>query len=272
MAVETEDLTLDDDESPIADETVEPVEGIADDEEPEFSIELEGEVAEDETPLIKQLREKTRDQERELAEYRKKAMPKIEVGERPTLEGMDWDEDKFADALLQWTDRKRAADNQDAEASQKQEVHNREQQRRFADYRAAAAALPVKDFAEVEATVFSSLVGDSGELVGKAILNYTKDPAKVLYALGKHPEKLRAVIAEPDPIKGILMLNDIERNLKVTIRNKPPAPESETIQRGSAPASSSSSKKLDELEKEAAKTTDRTKIIAWKSAQKGKNK
>ena len=42
-----------------------------------FEIEIEGEEAEDETPLVKQLRQQLRDVNGEVAQYRKQAAPRI---------------------------------------------------------------------------------------------------------------------------------------------------------------------------------------------------
>lgn len=205
-------------------------------EESEFSIELEGEVAEEETPLIRQLREQNRDQSRELAEYRKQAMPKIEVGKEPDLwDDCDGDPDKYKTELLAWTDRKRRSDNQEAEATQQAQVRNQQVQRRFAEYQAASLALPVKDFKEVEELALADLPYSDERPIQQMILNYAKEPAKVMYALGKHPAKRRALIDEPDMARVLLLMTEFERNLKVTTRKAPPPPEGDTIQRGSAP-------------------------------------
>lgn len=237
--------------------------------EDEFAIEIEGEESQDEPELVKKLRTEIRDRDRELAEHRKAAAPRIELGDKPTLESSEWDEERYEADLTAWHDRKRQIENQDAEQAQAAEVRNQDQARKFANYRAAAVALPVKDFEDAEKAVIAALPDSPDRPIQQALLNYCKDPAKVVYALAKHPAKLQALAAEPDIIKVILMIADLERNLKVTTRKAPPPPEAETIQRGSAPMSVKADKALEALEREAERNGgDRSKIVAYKRQQK----
>jgi hypothetical protein len=235
-----------------------------DDGEDEYSIELEGEEEQDETPLVKKLRDEIRERDKRLAAYQKPEAAKIEVGPKPTLESCDYDDERFEAALDAWKDLKSKADSAEAEAARAQQTREQEDQRRVIDYRAKAAALPVKDFDAAEATV----VGVLPQYHQAALLAYTNDPAKLVYALAKHPLMLDKIANEPDPIKALKMAWDMERNLKVTTRKKPPAPEAETIQHGSAKPSAGSDKELDRLEKEADRTGDRSKLIAYRSSMK----
>lgn len=211
----------------------------------EFSIEIDGEEAEDEPPLVKTLRQQIRDRDRELADHRKASAPLIEVGEEPTLETCDWDEDKLKIELRAWDDRKRAADNQEADTAKAVEVRNQEFQRKALNYKAKLEALPLPaDQKEAaEKTVISALP----ELYQSAIVSYAEDPAKVVIALAKHPKKLEALAQETDPIRFILAMNALERNLKVVNRTKPPAAEADTVLRGSAPIAAKVDKAENEL-------------------------
>jgi hypothetical protein len=232
IEVETEDVELE-----VGEEVAEA------EAEDEFAIEIEGEEVIDEPPLVKQLRNEIRDRDRELAEHRKANQPKIELGTKPTLESCEWDEDRFEIELDAYKERERKIANQEQEAQKAAEVRNQTFQRSVANYRAKAAALPVKDFEQAE----QALVATLPEIMQSALLMYAQDPAKVGYALYKHPAKLAQLSQETDPIKFVLAIHELERNLKVVNRKKPPAPESETIQRGSAPNSGSQmSKKAEE--------------------------
>lgn len=234
--------------------------------EDEFTIELEGEEAQDETPLIKQLREQIRERDKRLSVYQKTEAPKIEVGPEPDMadDDVDYDQDKFKEKWRAWDERRRKAEAQESEQAQANAVREQENQRRLISYKAQAAALPVKDFDAAESAVVSALP----EIHQSALLAYTDNPAKMVYALARHPQMLDKLANEPDPIKAIIMARDMERNLKVTQRKRPPAPESETIQRGSARPGLSSDKELERLEKEADRTGDRTKLIAYRSKMK----
>lgn len=224
----------------------------------EYSIEIDGEEAEEEPALVKTLRQEIRDRDRELAEHRKASQPKIEVGEKPTLESCDYDEDKFEEQLDDWKERKRAFDNQEQEAGKQAEVRNQEFQRRATNYRAKLEALPLP--AEQKQAAEKFVIDALPELLQSAIVSYADDPAKVVIALAKHPQKLEQLRQEQDPILFIKGIWNLERNLKVVTKKKPPAADADNIVRGSAPLSHTADKELEKLEKEAERTRDRTKV------------
>jgi hypothetical protein len=230
----------------------------------EFHIELEGEEPPvDEPAWAKELRQKNRDQARELDGYRKAAVPKpVEIGVKPTLEACDYDEDRFATELEGWHDRKRQADNAERDAAQAVEVRNQQWARTLANHQAKAAALPVKDYQAAEASVVAALP----EPLQSALVLYTDDSAKVVYALSKHPAQLAKLSQETDPIKFVIAVRDMEKRIKTDVTRKaPPPPEASTIQRGSGSVSTpNSNKKLDQLEKDAARTGNRTPVIEYK--------
>lgn len=232
--------------------------------EEEFTLELEGEVQEEEPPLVKKLREEIRERDKKLAAYSQVARPKVELGPKPTLVDFDFDEDAYELALDKWKDAKREAEQAEAENSRVQQLKELENQKRVAAYRAKAAALPVKDFEVAEQTVVSRLP----EITQAALLAYTDDPAKMVYALAKHPQMLERIAAEPDPIKQIIMAREMEGKLKVTTRKKPPAPEAETIQRGSAPVSQQSDKEEERLYKLAEKSGDWTEWAKYRRSKR----
>lgn len=245
----------DDDAPPANDDT-------ADD---EFSIELEGEEPpEEETSLVRQLREELRAAQKERAELRKAVAPKIEVGKKPDLwDDCEGDVEQYDAEVAKWNERKRQAEDQERETERAAEVKNQEYQRQFVNYRAKAAQLPVKDFDDAEKQVVSALP----ELLQSAVVAYADDPAKVVYALAKHPAKLAALAQEPDPIKFVLAMRDLERNLKVVNRKRPPNPEAETVQSGTAHLSGGD-KELQRLEKEAERTGNRSKLVAYKASKR----
>jgi len=266
MATQLEELNPDDEQEPFADENVEPLEGELEPEGegPEFAIELEGEEQAEEPDLVKHLRGEIRERDKKLALIEKAKIPEIVVGERPKLEDFDWDDEKHAEAVEAWVERKHQAANRDQEAERIAAAQREESQKLFTAYQAKAAKLPVKDFDQAQETVIAALP----ELMQAAILKYAGDPAKVVYALAKYPAKLQALSQATDPIVFIKSIWEMERNIKVTTRRAPPPPEGETIQRGSASLSTTSDKQEAALEKEAERTGDRSKLIAYR-ARKG---
>lgn len=201
-------------------------------EEDEFSIEIDGEIEEDETPLVKQLRDLNRDQARELAEYRKTTKPKIEVGPKPTLEDSDYDEEKFEAALTKWHDDKRAADTAEQDEQRQAEIRNQEGQRRANHYLQQMGSIPLPQ--EEKDKAHETVAATLPPMLQAAVLKYCNKPANVVLALAKHPAVLERLAAEEDPIAFILQVTKLEEKLKMVNRKKPPAAESGTILSGSA--------------------------------------
>jgi hypothetical protein len=98
------------------------------------------------------------------------------------------------------------------------------------------------------------------------LVSYTEDSAKVVYALSKHPAQLAKLAQETDPIKFVIAVRDMEKRIKTEVTRKaPPPPEASTIQRGSGSVSTTNSnKRLEQLEKDAARTGNRTPVIEYK--------
>jgi hypothetical protein len=221
-----------------------------DDEDDEFEVSFDGEDAPargDSSDLVKHLRAENRRLAKEAAEARKAVPPPAPV-----------DETKHAAAVEDWTTRKIAADRQNAEAEQAQQ---RQQQSIRADYdrfQTQKAAIGARDFEAAEDAVAATL---SREQVA-AIIQGADDSAKVVYALGRHPDRLKALAAETNIVKFIAKVAKLEGSVKVTNRRQAPAPDRPA--RGSAPFGGGSDKTLAKLEAEAERTGDRTKIHEYR--------
>lgn len=232
----------------------------------EVVIEFDGAEVEDETPLVKKLRQEIRDTHRKLSERSTTQEAEIVVGDKPTLESCEYDEDRFDRERDAWDDRRRAAERQ----QQNQQTAEQQRAAEYRDleisYRASAAKLPVRqeEFDAADQAVRAALP----EAIQVAIAKYIDEPAKVVLALGKYPAKLDAIAAEPDPVRQLFMIRDLQGAIKVTTRRAAPPPERETIQTGSASLSPSADKQLQKLEQEATRTRDRSKVIAYKASKK----
>lgn len=231
----------------------------------EFVIELEGEEPGEDVPLVKKLRQEIRERDRRLAE-RTTQEQEIVVGDKPTLESCEYDEDRFDRERDAWDARRLAAarlQDQRQTAEQQRAAEYRDLE---ISYRASAAKLPVKqeDFDAADQAVRAALP----EAVQIAIAKYIPEPAKVVMALGKYPARLDAIAAEPDPVRQLFMIRDLQGAIKVRTHRATPEPETGSILRGSASISAGADKQLQKLEQEASRTGDRSKIIAYKASKK----
>jgi hypothetical protein len=128
-------------------------------------------------------------------------------------------------------------------------------------------ALKVKDYADAEAEVATTLKPD--QLA--AIIATAKNSAAVIYALGKHPDRLAQLKAISNPLKLAYAVAELEKDLKVTTKKR--AVEPDVPVRGSAPlAAGKASKELERLEKEAERTGDRTAIREYRERQRSQGK
>lgn len=222
-----------------------------------FEIEIEGEDGgQSDTTLVQHLREQLRERDRRLAEVNKPAQP-VEVGEYPSLESCEYDEDKHREAVSAYYARKAQADRAEAEQRQATAQGEREGQDLEVRHRAKLSALPVsqEEKDQADATVRAMLPIN----VQAAIAKYADDSGKVTFALYKNPAKLAAIAAEPDPVRQLLAIKDLEGKIKV--RRKPSAPEAQSIQTGSAPVANKPDQESAKLFKEAERSGDWTAYL-----------
>ena len=125
----------------------------------------------------------------------------------------------------------------------------------------------MKDYDDAEHVVLESL----NETKQGIILHGAKNPALVVYALGKNPQKVKELASIDDPVKFAIAIGGLEKELKVTSRKtaSPPPPESKV--RGSAPISGAVDSTLERLREEAARSGDHSKVFAYKQQLKRKS-
>lgn len=263
------DTPLEEAEHEEADELEHEPEGEGDD---EFEIAFGDEAApasESDTGLVKHLRNQLREKSKELEQARKAAPSpqKIEVGEKPTLAGCEYDEERYEADLDAWKERKRQSEQAETEGQRVQREAEQAWQRDFQSYQSKRAELRFPDVEEVEAVATASL----NQVQQAVIVRAADNPAQLLYALGKHPTKLGELSAITDPLKLAVAVAKLEGGLKVTQRRK--APDPEQIERGSAPVSKGKDKTLERLEREADKPgADRTELIAYRKKLRDQGK
>lgn len=221
---------------------------------------------------VKELRKQARElakENRALKEAQQAAQQaaqpqQIQVGEKPTLEGCEFDAEKYADEVLAWNERKRKADEMAAKQREEQEAAATAWQKKLDAYKAAGAALKVEDFDGAE-HVIRETMSPTQQAV---IVSGADKPELVVYALGRNPAKAKELAGIKDPVKFAFAVAKLEAQLKVTPRNTPPAPERQV--RGTAGGATAVDNTLARLEAEADRTGDRSKVLAYRREQRNK--
>lgn len=217
---------------------------------------------------VKNLRKQTREQSKKIKEYEKRieeltkpVEEDIQLGEPPTLEDSDYDEDIHREKMISWFEQKQKYDAKKSEKEQAEKKQTEEWNQKLSGYEEAKAKMKVKDYDDAEFVVTSTL----SETQQGIIVDGVDDPALIVYALGKNPKKTEELAKITNPVRFAIALGKLEKDLKVGKR-KPPEPEKKLE---SNSAFVGNDKRLEALEAEARKTGNRTKVIAYKKKMKG---
>lgn len=210
---------------------------------------------ESESSVIRELRERNRElvaRNRELEGGRKPEQ--IEVGEKPTLESCEYDEERFETELDDWKARKAKAERIEQEREEEREKQAKVWQQAEADYAADKASLGIPNFEDAEAEVASILPEST-----RALLLKSGKGAALVAALHASPKTLEE-LSKLDPVDAAMMIGELRSKVQMKKRARPNV---DRPVRGNA-ASTSADKELERLEKEAARTGDRTKVVQYK--------
>ncbi len=255
-----------------------------DDEEAEIEDEVQvsiGEPAEEEAPnnnekthLVKHLRKNIKGKDKELRETKRQleelkarhepAKKKLELRKEPTLEDHDYDADAFKAAFRGYLTEKTEVEAENAKLKTAQEDEAKAWQSKRDGYNKSKTSLKVSDFEDAEDVVLQSL-NDAQQSV---ILQASKNPALLVYALGKSPERVKELAKIGDHVTFAWEVAKIETELKVTKKRSKPAPEGKVS--GTGQPSGTLDTHLDKLRKEAekSKTRDFSKVTAYKRANR----
>lgn len=209
--------------------------------------------------LRKADREKTK-RIRELEEQLKSSQPKpkaTEVGEEPTLEGCDYDEATFKREFVAWQQRKQKADDEQREREASIKAEQEAWNNRLKAYADGKTELKVKDFDDVEAVAANTLNKTQQGIIVKGC----KNPATMIYALGKNEKKLKELASINDPVDFAFAIAKLEEKVNVQPRKTPPIPEKPI--RGSGGTAGAVDDQLARLQAEADKTGDRSKVAKY---------
>ena len=221
---------------------------------------------------VRDLRRKNREDQKRIRELEAKlqqtqpqqAVPRL--GPKPTLEGMDYDSQKYEAALEQWYSQKRQVDEFQSRVKQAEQQQMQAWQSKLEAYGTAKQSLKVRDYDDAEATVQEAL----NTVQQGVLLQGADNPAMVVYALGKNPAKAKELAAISDPVKFAFAVAKLEAQLKVAPKRTPPPPEGAI--RSTAPISGAVDSNLDRLRAEAERTGDYSKVIRYRAQLRAKGK
>lgn len=214
--------------------------------------------------LRKQNRElvrKTRDLEAKLQQAQP-APVAIEVGPEPDAEAYEtWTQEgaaKFKADWREWMARKTKAEEQQREAQRAQQAQADAWQKRLAEYQKQKTALRVPGIEQAEETI-----RDTFNTVQQGLLiRACKQPALMVAALGNNERKARDLAAITDPVEFVAELVRLETTVKTQARKPTTSPE-HAVPRSSVSGAAAVDNQLSKLQAEAAKTGDRTKVVAY---------
>lgn len=224
---------------------------------------------------VRELRKSNREKDRRIRELEQRvaqaapAQQAIVVGDKPTLEGCDFDADKFERDLEAWHARKVEADRQTREREQAQQQDQQRWQTRLEAVTKAATGLKVRDHEDAQASFEDAFsIVQQGIVLGGP--EDAKTSALIRYALGKNPKKAQELAAIKDPVKFAFAVAKLETQLKVTPRKSAPPPDGQV--RSAVAGAAAVDNQLERLRQEAAKTGDYSKVLAFKNQQKAKQR
>ncbi|MGP4715279.1 hypothetical protein ACTXGL_01390 [Psychrobacter sp. T6-6] len=235
----------------------------ADDDALEFSFDDDGdekdEFAGKPAPeWVKNTRNENRELKRQLRELQKQqSQPEQqELREMPSIADYDYDEQspEYKADLERWIGEKQ---EYNAAVQAEQQKYQQYRDRYKADVDAIKTKAP--DYDEVESSVVEVLSEQKQGLLQMLVDN----PAKIVYALGKNSPAQLERLSELDDVQFtkqiVLMEQQMSSKSKSRNQNKP-KPKTHELEGAAGGVDT----KLAKLEAEAAKTGDRSKVIAYK--------
>lgn len=227
-------------------------------------------------PWLPELRRKYEAQQRELRELKQKLQAVeqtkqevVQLPPEPELSDYDWDEAEYKKAVHNWYGVKAKVDQQKAVQEQKAQLQQYEQAKKLDDYNRAKTSFNKREFNESEFIATTLLSIEQQNI----LLQYSDDPATLVYKLGKNHDDIKKLSEIQDPIIFIKELAKTEERMKSIKVNKAVAPKAESgIPRSSVGRAGAVGNTLERLRSEAQKTGDYTKVMAYKKELKNRSK
>lgn len=269
-----DDIENDEIETPepeVDDETEELVSEDTDDEEEEEVVVSIGEgspPSEDEKApdWVRDLRKAHREAIKENREMRarleaeEKAKTAQKLRPKPKLSDFDYDEDALAEDLIKWASEAEAAESVQKAQKKQAEEQQKAYEQKFEAYQSASRSMKVRDFEDAEMAVQEAL----SEAQQGMLIHGAAKPELLVYALGRDPERMKAISSITDPVQFAFAAGKLEAELKVTIR-KPSSQPEKRVSGGTGGRGGTADKTLDRLREKAAVTGDMSPVLAYKA-------
>jgi hypothetical protein len=219
---------------------------------------------------VKDLRKSVREKDRKIKELEAKvnqsAAPKepekITLGNKPKLsdDGIDYDEDLFHAKTEEWFLKKAQFDAQERKQAELKQQQDLAWQKKLEAYDGGKKSLKVSDFEDAEEVALQSFNNVQQGL----ILQYAKNPALLVYALGKNKKRALELAKIDDHILFAIRANEIEKEVKAMPKKSIPSPERVINGTGKRTTFDST---LEKLRAKADKTGDYTQLLAYKRSK-----
>jgi len=228
----------------------------------------EDEEAERAPEWVRDLRKQYREEKRRNKELQEQlasvtgATKVAELGEKPSLEKVDYDTERYEKELAAWYERKRKHDEAQAARQAEHESVEREWKQKLEGYQSAKADLKVRDYDDAE-----DVVQDAFSVTQQGmILQGAENPALLVYALGKNPKRAKELASIKDPVKFAFAVARLETQLKVTKRKASSKPDPKIT--GTGRVSGAVDSTLERLRADAERSGDYSKVFQYKKQKR----
>ena len=217
---------------------------------------------------VKELRKNHKESQRKIKELEEqlaasKNPADDRLPEKPTLEGCNYDEEEYETRYSAWIAKKSSVEQKQRMIEEEQRKQQEAWQNKLASYSKAKEELKVADYDDAEETVQTMM----NQVQQGIILQGADNPALVILALGRNPNKAKELASITDPVQFAVSIGKLEKG--ITMKPRKSAPAEKTV-KGSGSFAGTTGGELDRLRDEAAKTGDLTKVIQYKKMQKQK--
>lgn len=229
-------------------------------EEPATPVKETPEKVQERNREFARMRARTAELERKLAEKETPAVAAApDPGAKPTLESCGYDTPEFEAKLDAWHEAKRLRATADAQAAQEAQKAQDARQQKQVQYLKSKEGILEKlpDYEELEALVGAGL----SPVQRDVILHYTENPALVVAALGRNPERLQDFANTKD--LGSLIAKAAKLEARTELKSKTTTPPPENPVRGTGTKMGAEDAHLKKLQETADRTGNRTPVLDY---------
>lgn len=220
----------------------------------------------------KELKKKLREAERQNKELQEKLQggpAKLEaLPAKPTMESCEYDQERLDRENEAWYALKLKHDQKEADKKAEIEARQRRIQEVHQSHKEKAAALKVKDYVSFEDEVADVLSEDQQNI----ILWAAENSARVVVTLASNPKRLEKLASIKDAAKFAAAVGRLETEIDMARAGKSKPKPEKLLGSGGGSGGAQAGGVLAQLEAEADRTGDRTKVVAYRREQMEKQR